>query len=125
MNMQGILFSEAAAGTIGEKAVLSLTTLILGMLTVFSVLLIIMIVLVIIGAYFKKKDQKAQKQKALTPSAPSAPETVPDENPVETDEGELVAAITAAVAMCMEEPVGSFRVVSFRKTSTKPAWTKK
>ena len=119
-----ILFDAAPALTIGDKAVLSLTTLILGMLTVFSVLLIIMIVLYIIGAIFKKKDQKAKKQTAVTPAAPAQPEVVETAHEAE-DEGQIVAVITAAVAMCMEEPVGSFRVVSFKKTATKPSWTKK
>ena len=123
--MQGrILFDALPALSIGDKAVLSLTTLILGMLTVFSVLLIIMIVLYIIGAIFKKKDQKAKKQTAVTPAAPVQPETIENE-PEAADDGQIVAVITAAVAMCMDEPVGSFRVVSFKKTSAKPSWTKK
>ena len=124
MNTGRILFDAAPVLSIGDKAALALTTLVLGMLTVFSVLLIIMIVLYVIGAFFKKKDQKAKKQTSVTPAAPAQPEIIETKEEAE-DEGQIVAAITAAVAMCMDEPVGSFRVVSFKKTAAKPSWTKK
>ena len=35
------------------------------------------------------------------------------------DEAEVVAAITAAVALMLDKPQTSFRVVSFRRTASK------
>ena len=108
--------------TVGEKVSKSLTTLALGMLVVFSVLIIIMVVIMIVGKVFKSIDQK--KEKKVTPAEPAAPvvQTVAEKT---QDEGEIVAAITAALALALEEEPGSFRVVSFKKTTAKSAWNKK
>ena len=123
MDKLSILLSDVGTGplTLGEKTSLSLTTLLLGMAVVFSVLLIIMIVILIVGKIFQSIDKKkAAKAPAPVIEPPAAPVDEPQE-----DEGALVAAITAAVALCMEEEPGRFRVVSFRKTTAKPAWNKK
>ena len=120
-----ILFAVETPDTFGGKASLALTTLLLGMLTVFGALLIIMVVIRIIGAVFQYRDKKA-KEKAAANNPPAAVDMT--EQPPETEaanEEELVAAITAAVAVYTEQPVGSFRVVSFKKTSAIPAWNKK
>ena len=50
--------------TLGEKFSVGLTTMILGILVVFSVLLIIMLILQVIGAAFAAKDKKAAKKAA-------------------------------------------------------------
>ena len=107
--------------SMSEKVSTSLTTLIFGMLVVFSVLTLIMVVIMIVGKIFQSIDKK----KASETSVPS--DEVKD-TPVEEsaeDEGAIVAAITAAIALYTEEQPGSFRVVSFRKTSAKSAWNKK
>ena len=120
-----LLFAEQSGGlSVGEKVTTSLQTLVLGMLVVFSVLLIIMLVITIVGRIFKAVDKKKAVHKEAVPSAPV---DVPVDQPEETafDEGELIAAITAAVALCMEAEPGSFRVVSFKKTNAKSAWNRK
>ena len=125
-NFQHILTSPATPSTLGDKLTLSLTTLIFGMLTVFAVLLIIMIVLNIIGSFFKRKDMKAKEQAAAKQEQVAVvAEPAAEEIAEQEDEEQIIAAITAAVALCMEEPIGSFRVVSFKKTATKTAWNKK
>ena len=107
INNPAILNDYLNPQNFGEKVTLALTTLLLGMLVVFAVLTIIMLVIMLVGKIFSTINKK----KAVEAS--------------EEDEGALVAAITVAIAQCLEEPVGSFRVVSFKKTSTKPAWNKK
>ena len=99
------------------------------MLTVFAVMLIIMLVISLIGKIFeaRRRNQKAKTDvKVAENTADSAP--VPTES-AQAEENqnvkELVVAITAAIAVYTEQPAGSFRVVSFRKTSAKPAWNKK
>ena len=121
-----ILYSEnGIPSTFGEKLSTAAITLLLGMLAVFLVLLIIMLVITIVGKIFqsleKKKAAKAVEQPAPVTEQPAVP--VDEEEPA--DDGALIAAITAAVALCMEEEPGSFRVVSFKKTGTKPAWNRK
>ena len=54
--------------------------------------------------------------KEAAPEPEPVPETI--EEP-EADEAEVVAAITAAVALMLDKPQTSFRVVSFRRTASK------
>ena len=111
----------------GTALSLGIETALLGMGIVFSVLILIWIILAVFGkiATAGVKKEKAAAKAAPTPTpAPVAAPTAAA--PVAaSDDAELVAAITAAVSLCMEMPVGSFRVVSFRKTNTKQAWNKK
>lgn len=109
----------------GSSLSLGIETALLGMGIVFSVLIIIWVILAIFGKIAtagKKAPAKSVPVTAAPAPAPAAPVAAPVAT---TDDGELVAAITAAVALCMDAPVGSFRVVSFRKTNTKQAWNKK
>ncbi|MBQ9467862.1 MAG: OadG family protein [Clostridia bacterium] len=123
--MTKLLFASADGGSlsVGDKFSLSLTTLLLGMLVVFAVLLLIMFVIMIVGKVFQstEKKKKASPPEKQDVPAPAAAEAETEQ----ADDAELVAAITAAVAVCLEADPGSFRVVSFRKTTAKPAWNKK
>ena len=104
---------------------LGVETAALGMGIVFTVLIVIWGILAIFGKIAtagQKKSEMPAPVKAAPAPAPVAPV---EAAPAASDEGELVAAITAAVALCMDAPIGSFRVVSFRKTNTKQAWNKK
>ena len=101
-----------------------LGNLALGMIIVFSVLTILWLVVELVGKLFAKSDAKAAAKKKT--EAVSAP--VVEEAPVvaEDNDEELVAAITAAVALCLEAENGGeapqFKVVSFRKTYSKQSW---
>ena len=113
----------------GSALSLGIETTLLGMGIVFSVLILIWLILAVFG---KIATAGTKKEKPAAKTAPaSAPAPAPVAAPAAaapvaaTDDAELVAAITAAVSLCMEMPVGSFRVVSFRKTNTKQAWNKK
>ena len=113
----------------GSPLSLGIETALLGMGIVFSVLIIIWAILAVFGKIASagtKSEKPAPAPKATPAPAPvPAPVAAPTAAPTATDEAELVAAITAAVALCMDAPIGSFRVVSFRKTNTKQAWNKK
>ena len=120
-----MLFDSSGSGlSIGEKFSTSFTTLLLGMLVVFSVLLLIMLVITIVGKIFQKAEKKKAEKAPETPAV-EQPAAVVEEAEADEDTGELIAAITAAVAVCMEQEPGTFRVVSFKKTNAKPAWNKK
>ena len=99
------------------------------MAMIFAVLSILWAVL----ALFKFIFAKPVKAKKTEPVAEEEPETVEIvEEPVadETDDGELIAVITAAIAayMASEEPNAApngFRVVSFRRANGGKSWNTK
>lgn len=110
----------------GSAISLGVETALLGMGIVFSVLVIIWVILAVFGKVFstKKKEKPVAAKAAPVPAPAPIPAAVAAPAAQSNDE-ELVAAITAAISLCMDMPMGSFRVVSFRKTNTKQAWNKK
>ena len=111
-------FDETVANnmTMSEKLQNIAVTALGGFALVFVVLALIFIVLKLFSVVFSSK-----KEEAKAPEAVSAPAVVVNEElPEETvcDDGELVAAITAAICAFRSEngeKTGGFRVVSFRK----------
>lgn len=96
-----------------------------GMGMVFLVLALLWVVLIIFKKVFYKDPAKEKK-----PAEPAeAPESAPAPAPALTDDGQLIAVITAAVAAAIEsDPALSssfpdgFRVVSFQKRNGKTSW---
>lgn len=93
---------------------------------VFLVLAILWLVLLIFKKIFYKEPKKAA-EKTETPAPVAALVSTPA--PVATDDGQLVAAITAAVAAYIDSDpalssqfAGGFRVVSFKKKNGKTSW---
>lgn len=127
MQLTGMMLAAAAdqALTMGERVTMGLQVLLFGMAVVFSVLILIWGILVLFRVIFYDIPNK---KKALAKPAETAPvkEAAPEPEPVletieepEADEAEVVAAITAAVALMLDKPQTSFRVVSFRRTASK------
>ena len=87
--------------------------LLIGMLTVFSVLCILWLFLVLFRLVFHDIPKKRAEKHPLKP-------VVVDETPREVktmDDGEIIAVISAAIAMAENDNSGAkFRVVSFRRT---------
>ena len=94
----------------GETLLFGGQMLLLGMMAVFSVLCSIWLLLTVFKKVFTNINSKPA-------SAPKSEEAVPIPAPVvNTADGEIVAAIAAAIAMAESENNGlKFRVVSFRK----------
>ena len=101
-----------------------------GMGMVFLVLAVLWLVLLIFKKVFYKEEGKpAKTPKVEAPVAPVAPATLAAPVAPATDDGQLVAAITAAVAAYIESDPGlsaqfasGFRVVSFQKKNGKTSW---
>ncbi len=97
----------------------------LGMVVVFAVLALLWLILEIFGAA-ARKGEAAPKQPEPAPQV-TAPAPVPESAPADNDE-EIVAAITAALAIYMEEAkaanpsINGFRVVSFKKVGSAAHW---
>lgn len=105
--------------------------LVLGMGMVFLVLALLWIILLIFEKAMGTKEKPVKKQEptvaAPAPVSKPAPVSAPAA-PV-SDDGALVAAITAAIAAMIasdeglsQEFAGGFRVVSFRKKNGRGAW---
>ncbi len=88
---------------------------VMGILIVFLILVIIMMVIKAMALFSGEKKPKI-KQTSLKDSAPvqKATETV-SETVAETDELELVAVITAAIAAMTGESTSNFVVRSYKK----------
>ena len=93
----------------GERILYGLQMLLIGMVIVFAVLALLWLSLEISGRLFKKLSEKEKPQaekKAEPVAAPAAPAT---------NDAELIAVLTAAVAAMQSAPDARFRVVSFRR----------
>lgn len=103
----------------------------LGMLMVFAVLAILWAVLAIFKLVFAKSGEKTAKAPEAVVNAVAEAVTAVDEPVDYTDDAELVAVITAAVAAYMQSEgseagyTGGFRVVSFRRAGGARSWNSK
>ena len=107
--------------TFADRASEALRVSLLGMGMVFSVLAILWGVLEIFRYVFydlKNKDNATEKKPEKPAKSEPAPAPVVTEA-VQADDGEIVAAITAALCVVLDKPATGFRVVSFRKTGTR------
>ena len=88
--------------------------LLIGMATVFSVLCILWICLALFKIGFHDLPEKRKNAASQVVETP-AKEVVAEVAPV-SDDGEIIAAIAAAIALAESENSGiKFRVVSFRR----------
>ena len=97
----------------------------LGLGMVFAVLAILWLALSVFKFVFAKNTKKNKK----TDTAAPAPAAEPEPTVAQTDDGELVAVITAAIAAYRSseegltgEAAGGFRVVSFKRAAGGRAW---
>lgn len=101
--------------TPGEIISYGVVVTIQGVLVVFLILILIMLVIYAMGAFSseKKTKKKPVKEEMVVQTAPAVEETV-------SDEGELIAVLTAAVAACMGTSTASVNIRSYKKVSS--AW---
>ena len=97
-----------------------------GMLMVFAVLATLMLVLMLMERFFAKKTEPKKAEPAPAPAAAEAPTPASEPVTVE-DDGAIVAAISAAIAVVLAEGgyTGGFRVVSFKRADKRSAWNTK
>ena len=115
----------------GDAIKYALEMTLLGMGMIFAVLGILWGVLSIFKLVFArpKKVNKAKEIKAEpAPEVVATPETVTA--PAATDDGELIAILTAAIIAYEAEqnpeaPIGNFRVVSYRRANGGRSWNAK
>ena len=122
MNMLSLL----ADISYGEKILNGLTVVVVGIAGVFSVLAIIWGVLALFKVFFYDipEKKKAAKIKAQAP-VEAAPAAVSEPAVEETDDTQLIAVITAAIAAYTADSTGAslpFRVVSYKRVRGANGW---
>ncbi len=118
------LFLEASL-TLGEKFALSGEILLRGMGTVFMVLILLWGIVAAFGKVFAGAGKKAPEKKPEAQPAQNAEPVVEPESATASDDGALVAAITAAIEAYRSETGCAntgFRVVSFRQKKSSGGW---
>lgn len=111
--------------TFGERITTGLEVMLFGMAVVFAVLILLWGILEIFRVIFyeipKKKAAETEAKPAEADNVPAPAPVIEEavEEVAETDDAEVVAAITAAISVMLDKPQTSFRVVSFRRTASK------
>ena len=112
--------------TLQERISYAGTVTLLGMLVIFSVLSIVWLAIVLMRTVLSRFEKEPAKKDLPAPSAPvsEAPSAV---NQPATDDGAILAAITAAIAVVWESehPNTGFRVVSYRHLDARKPWNTK
>ncbi len=107
--------------TLTEALSEGLMTTFVGLLIVFAVLIILMLVMMLMKVVFYKPEAKPAEK--AEPAAPVAAAAETESNA--TDEAELIAVLTAAVAVCMDKPASKLNIKSYKRIkNTAPAWNK-
>ena len=115
-----------------DNTKLALEVSLMGIAAVFAVLALLWGAIELFRVLYQasqNKDNTAEpiEKKEETRTAPAVtviPENVPETVSVGSTDEELVAAITAALAMYLDRPQSSFRVVSFKKAANGAHWNK-
>ncbi len=89
---------------------------IIGICTVFTVLAILWGVLELMRAIFSSKKKKSAPVAA---PAPAAPQPV-----IETDDSELIAVLTAAIAASLNQSTYNLKIKSYRRVDNAPVWNR-
>lgn len=106
-------FSNFELSQLGDAFLFGGGVLLIGMATVFAVLCVLWGCLVIFRLLCHDLPAKRSKKKKITPVVTTIQKA--EETKV-SDDGELIAVISAAIAMAESDNSGmKFRVVSFRK----------
>ena len=108
--------SILTAMSFGDRLAYAGRMTLIGMMTIFAALSILWLAL----ALFRRALERGNAPKESKPAAPAASAPAPVVAPAPTNDGEIVAAITAAVSLMLADENGgrvpNFRVVSFRRS---------
>ncbi|MDY5231799.1 MAG: OadG family protein [Eubacteriales bacterium] len=95
-----------------------------GLLIVFSVLIILMLVMMLMKKVFYKEPQKAETVQIEKKSDASANNAAPPTLNAAQDPN-LIAVLTAAVAVCMNTSTYNLKIKSYRRVDNNaPVWNK-
>ncbi|MEA1927793.1 MAG: OadG family protein [Candidatus Auribacterota bacterium] len=116
--LQQFVDSELIRGlTTGDKAMASLYVTIMGMSITFVALCVLWGSVSLLGVIFRPKN----KRRSVSQESRKAPSAITEK--METDDGEIISVIVAAIAAAGNAPIHSFKVKSIIPTSDRtPQW---
>ena len=116
----------AAEMPLPERVSYAGTVTLLGMLVIFSVLSIVWLAIVLMRTVLNRSDKAPVQHESHVAPVPATVTPPPAQKPV-TDDGAVLAAITAAIAVVWESenPNTGFRVVSYRHLDARKPWNTK
>lgn len=110
--------------TLGEALSMGGQTTAIGLGIVFGVLVVLMLVLILFKVIFYK-DPSKQKKETEAEQQPVAEVIQAQEVKDETDEEELIAILTAAVAASLNTSTYNLQIKSYRRVDDRrPSWNK-
>ena len=113
-----MLYSAAAAGDVmsfqnGTFTTDTLLTFLLGLGIVFVGLIALVAIVKIMGSVMKRIDSKKAKLPEIQPQTFEAPKAAVSD----VDHGEMIAAVSAALATVMGKQVFGIRILSMKKVN--------
>ena len=107
--------------TLSEALSMGGMTTVIGLSIVFGVLVILMLVLILFKVIFYKDPSKQKKETVAEVSTPVVSEAIEVKD--ETDEEELIAILTAAVAASLNTSTYNLQIKSYRRVDDRrPSW---
>lgn len=109
-----------STASLSDRVMLGLQTALIGMSVIFVALIVLWAVLALFKVVLYKDPNKSKKGKVQAEAVSEELDAATlESNESKPNEEEIVAAITAALALMLDKPETSFRVVSFRRTASK------
>lgn len=118
MEVKTMLYAAAAAGDVmvfqkGTFTTDTLLTFLLGLGIVFVGLVALVVIVKLMGSVMKSIESRQSKLPEVQPRTPQ--ESVPEA--MEANRGELIAAVSAAIATVMGKQVTGIRILSMKKVN--------
>jgi sodium pump decarboxylase gamma subunit len=107
-------FSNFEISQLGDALIFGGAVLLIGMATIFVILCLLWLCLILFKVFFHDLPEKRKNAASKVVEEPT--KAVVEEVAPVSDDGEVIAAIAAAIAMAESESSGiKFKVVSFRR----------
>ena len=101
---------------------IGLSTAAVGITVVFIGLIILIGMIYVMTLFTRRTGKKKAEIASPAPAAAPAPVSVPEETAEDEDDGNVIAAITAAIACVWQDESTGFVVRRVRRGQNSPAW---
>lgn len=101
---------------------IGLSTAAVGITVVFIGLIILIGMIYVMTLFTRRTGKKKAEIASPAPAAAPAPVSVPEETAEDEDDGNVIAAITAAIACVWQDESTGFVVRRVRRVQNSPAW---
>ena len=101
---------------------IGLSTAAVGITVVFIGLIILIGMIYVMTLFTRRTGKKKAEIASPAPAAAPVPVSVPEETAEDEDDGNVIAAITAAIACVWQDESTGFVVRRVRRVQNSPAW---